>query len=44
LKELNANQVLIDSMLHMNYHEFLKIDKFLMSTSNCREKNKKFSL
>jgi len=44
LKKFDANQVFIDSMLHMNHDEMLKKDKLSMSTSNHREKNKKFSL
>jgi len=43
-KEFDANQVFIDSMLHMSRFKILKKDKFLMNASNHQEKNKKFSL
>ena len=43
-KEFDANQVLIDSMLHMNHVKISRKDKLLMNTSNHQEKNKKFSL
>ncbi len=42
-KESDANQVLIDSMLHMSHLKISKKDKFLTNASNRREKNKKFS-
>ncbi len=43
-KEFDANQVFIDSMLHMSCLKISKKDKLLMNTSNHWEKNKKFSL
>ncbi len=43
-KEFDANQVFIDSMLHMSHFKILKKDKLSMNTSNHQEKNKKFSL
>jgi len=43
-KEFDANQVFIDSMLHMSRFKILKKDKLSINTSNHREKNKKFSL
>jgi len=44
LKESDANQVLIDLMLHMSCFKILKKDKLSMNASNHQEKNKKFSL
>ncbi len=43
-KEFDANQVFMDSMLHMSRFNILKKDKLSMNTSNHQEKNKKFSL
>ncbi len=42
-KEFDANQVLINLMLHMSHFKISRKDKLLMNTSNHRGKNKKFS-
>ena len=42
-KELDVNQVLIDSMSHMSRFNILKKDKLSMNASNHEGKNKKFS-
>jgi len=43
-KEFDANQVLINLMLHMSHLKISRKDKLLMNASNHWEKNKKFSL
>ncbi len=43
-KEFNANQVFIDSMLHMSHFKISRKDNFSMNALNHQEKNKKFSL
>jgi len=43
-KESDANQVFIDSMLHMSHFKISRKDKLLTNASNHQGKNKKFSL
>ena len=43
-KKSDANQVLIDLMLHMSYFKISKKDKLSTNASNHQGKNKKFSL
>ncbi len=43
-KKSDANQVFIDSMLHISHLKISRKDKLLMNASNYRGKNKKFSL
>ena len=42
-KEFDANQVLINLMLHMSHFKISRKDKLLMNASNHQGKNKKFS-